>query len=59
MPGVIRSVEMHNVFKIALVARKEALTITLPTETTSENVTIVQSPHEEVDPIGNVFFMKV
>ncbi|THY99983.1 hypothetical protein D6C92_02035 [Aureobasidium pullulans] len=59
MPGVIRSVEMHNVFKIALVARKEALTITLPTEATSENVTIVQSPHEEVDPIGNVVFMKV
>jgi len=43
MPGVIRSVEMHNVFKIALVVRREALTITLSAEATSENVAIVQS----------------
>ena len=42
MPGVIWSVEMHNVSKIALVVRRELLTITLSTEATSENVTIVQ-----------------
>ena len=42
MHGVIWSVEMHNVSKIALVVRRELLTITLSTEATSENVTIVQ-----------------
>jgi len=42
MPGVMCSVEMHNVFEIAVVVRREALIITLSTEATSENVTIVQ-----------------
>ncbi|THY06643.1 carbon-nitrogen hydrolase [Aureobasidium pullulans] len=40
---VNRSVEMHNAFKIALVVRREALTITLSTEAASGNVTVVQS----------------
>lgn len=41
MPRVVWSVEMHNVFKIALVLRRETLTITLSMEATSENVEIV------------------
>jgi hypothetical protein len=43
MPRVIRPVQMHNVFNIALVVRREALTITLSTEAAPENVAIVQS----------------
>ncbi|KEQ79634.1 hypothetical protein M438DRAFT_349558 [Aureobasidium pullulans EXF-150] len=42
MPEVVWSVEMHNVFKIALVIHREALPITLSTEATSGNVEIVQ-----------------
>ena len=32
MPGVIWTVEMHNIFKISLVVRREALSITLSVE---------------------------
>jgi len=49
MSRVIRPVEMHNAFKIALVVRREALTITLLTEAASGNVTIVQSYSHTLD----------
>jgi len=42
MLGVIWFVEMHNVFDISLVVRREALTTTLSMKATSGNVEIVQ-----------------
>jgi len=42
MPGVVWSAEMHNAFDLALAVRREALTITLSMEATSEIVEIVQ-----------------
>ncbi|KAL2035954.1 hypothetical protein VTO58DRAFT_101872 [Aureobasidium pullulans] len=42
MSGAIWSVEMHNVFKISPVVRREVLTITLSMEAISKNVEIVQ-----------------
>ena len=42
MPGVVWSVEMHNIVEISLVVRREVLTITLSMEAISENVEIVQ-----------------
>ena len=41
MPGVVWSVGMHNVFKIALVVRREPLTITLSVEGCADLKTIV------------------
>lgn len=42
MPGVIWSVEMHNIVEISLFVRREVLTITLSMEAISKNVEIVQ-----------------
>ena len=41
MPGVIWTVEMHNVFNIGLVVHREVLTVTLSMEITSVNAEIV------------------
>lgn len=45
MPGVVWSVGMHNVFKIALVVRREPLTITLSVEGCADLKTIVHFYH--------------
>ena len=41
MPRVIWSVEMHNVFKISLVVRREALSITLSVDSCADLKNIV------------------
>jgi len=41
MPGVIWTVEMHNIFNIGLVVHRDVLTVTLSMEITSGNAEIV------------------
>mgnify|MGYP001221394436 CR=1 FL=1 len=52
MLGVVWSVEMHNVLKIALVVRREPLTITLSVEGCTDLKTIVHFYSMRVTKFG-------